>query len=90
MTKQITYTLVLSATLIGVVNAMMASPKNLEVEQCIEWSTSSQNSTNGMRGFRSISTKEVCTKTKTIILKQHGNAMQHWLTDDDGTCNMEI
>ncbi|KAG7358663.1 secreted metalloprotease [Nitzschia inconspicua] len=64
------------------VHAMTASPKNLEVEQCITWSKPSENSRQKKtRGFKTTSENDVCIESKTIVLKQHGNAMQHWLTD---------
>jgi hypothetical protein len=76
--------LIFFTVVMDVAKAMMASPMNIEVEQCIEWSTAAKDSSNKIRGFQSTSNKEVCTETKIIILKQHGNAMQHWLTDENG------
>jgi hypothetical protein len=73
-----------------VTKAMMANPQNLEVEQCIEWSTSIQDSPKRIRGFQSTSNKDVCIEKRTIVLKQHGNAMQHWLTDENGSCGRGI
>lgn len=75
----------LFAMILRAVNAMMANPKDLEVEQCVEWSSSTQDDgPKWIRGFRATSAKDVCIQTKIIVLKQHGNAMQHWLTDEDG------
>jgi hypothetical protein len=89
MTRQTLRVLILWTVVMDVANAMMASPKNLEVEQCIEWSNTSQGSTKRIRGFNSTSADEVCTETKIIVLKQRGNEMQHWLTDENGTYGRE-
>jgi hypothetical protein len=86
------HTLLLSAMMMAAcstsnifVQAMMANPKNLEIEQCIKWSLSSnEQNRQKIRGFNAISTKDICIESKTIVLKQHGNAMQHWLTDING------
>lgn len=66
-------------------SAMNANPRNLQVEQCVEWSkTIPQQAQTGLRGVDHPGDDYVCVKTKIIVLRQHGNAMLQWITDEDG------
>lgn len=73
---------------------MMASPHNIEVEQCVAWSKPpSGRGRKSIRGFKTVrdnAEKDICIETKKIVLKQHGDDMQHWLTDIHGTSYLEL
>jgi hypothetical protein len=67
-----------------ITHAMNASPQNLEVEQCVDRSNDSEQAQYGLRGVGR-SEDCFCREKMTLVLKQNGNEMIHWMTTDDGT-----